>query len=191
MKVLIAGGGIGGLTLALTCHQLGIPFKVFEQVGALKPLGVGINLQPVAVRELYDLGLEEKVEQVGIRTRDFGLYTSKGLHVWTEHRGEWAGYAWPQYSIHRGHLHMLLYDTLIDRAGTECIATGMSAVGFENTSDGIALQLQSANGEDFLENGSVLVGADGIHSSIRRQMNPEEGDPVWGGSVLWRANQHH
>ena len=54
MTVLIAGAGIGGLTLGLTLHQLGIPFRIFEAVAELRPLGVGINLQPHASRELIE-----------------------------------------------------------------------------------------------------------------------------------------
>ena len=111
MTVLIAGGGIAGLALALTCQQLGVPFRVFESVTQIRPLGVGINLQPSAVRELCDLGLEQRLDGIGIRTRDYGLYTKKGLHIWTEPRGTWAGYAWPQYSVHRGKLQMLMWRT--------------------------------------------------------------------------------
>ena len=58
--VLIAGGGIGGMALALTLHQIGVPCIVYEAVDDLRPLGVGINLQPNAVRELYDLGFDDK-----------------------------------------------------------------------------------------------------------------------------------
>lgn len=90
--VLIAGGGIAGLALALTCHQIGVPFRVFESVTQIKPLGVGINLQPSAVRELADLGLESALDGIGVRTRDYGMYTQFGLHIWTEPRGLWAGY---------------------------------------------------------------------------------------------------
>ena len=104
MTVLIAGGGISGLALALSCHQVGIPFQVFEASSKMRPLGVGINLQPSAVRELFDLGLEDRLDEVGIRLKDYGLYTKKGLHVWTEPRGLDAGYNWPSYSVHRGRL---------------------------------------------------------------------------------------
>ena len=69
MTVLIAGGGIGGLTLALSLHQIGVPAKVFESVSELRPLGVGINVLPHAVRELIELGLHDKLDAAGVRTK--------------------------------------------------------------------------------------------------------------------------
>ncbi len=187
MTVLIAGGGIAGLTLALSCHQVGIPFRVFEASAQLRPLGVGINLQPNAVRELYDLGLEGALDRIGVRTRDYGLYSKCGLEVWTEPRGIAAGYDWPQYSVHRGHLHMMLLDELIARAGPEVVRTGHRVTGFRQTKDGAELHLTTSEGQATSETGSLVVGADGIHSAIRHQMNPQEGDPIWNGAVLWRA----
>lgn len=187
MTVLIAGGGISGLVLALSCHQVGIPFRVFEAVRTLKPMGVGINLQPSAVRELFDLGLAARLDEVGIRTGDYGMYSKRGLHIWTEPRGLAAGYHWPQYSVHRGQFHMMLYDELLRRAGPNCVSTGWSATGFDNTPGRAVLHLRSSRGETRTEAGTVLIGADGIHSALRRQMNPHEGDPLWGGAVLWRG----
>ena len=188
MTVLIAGAGIAGLSLALTCEQIGVPFKVFEATGALRPLGVGINLQPNAVRELFDMGLEETLSEIGVETREYGMFSKYGLEIWTEPRGRWAGYNWPQYSIHRGELQMLLHRTLVERAGSGCVETGWRACGFENNQDGAALHLvSSADGGSRTETGSLVVGADGIHSAIRAQMEPNEGPPVWGGAILWRA----
>ena len=187
MTVLIAGGGIGGLALALTCHQIGIPFKVFESVARIRPLGVGINLQPSAVRELTDLGLEASLDQIGVKTRDYGMYTKLGLHIWTEPRGTWAGYHWPQYSVHRGQLHMLLLEELRRRAGEACVECGWTATGFDNEDGQVALHLRDAGGYVRAERGNLLIGADGIHSAIRRQIVPDEGEPVWGGAVLWRG----
>ena len=74
MTVLIAGGGIGGLTLALSLHQIGVPAKVFESVAELKPLGVGINVLPHAVRELIELGLLDQLDAAGVRTLELAYY---------------------------------------------------------------------------------------------------------------------
>ncbi len=187
MTVLIAGGGIAGLALGLTCHQIGVPFKVFEAVPEIKPLGVGINLQPTAVRELYDLGLEHALPKIGVKTRDYGMYSKSGRQVWLEPRGTWAGYNWPQYSVHRGELHMMLHRTLIERAGAECVETGWSVQRFENTADGAVLHLTHRDGSQKQAEGAVAIGADGIHSAIRKQMQPDQGEPHWAGHVLWRG----
>ena len=189
--VLIVGAGIGGLSLALTCHQIGVPFRIFESASEIRPLGVGINIQPNAVRELIDLGLEGDLPNIGVKTQEFGLFTKHGLEIWTEPRGQWAGYNWPQYSVHRGKLQVLLHDKLEERVGGEhgnVVETGWRAQGFENTTDGVRLHLTHAlTGEKRIEHGSLAVGADGIHSAIRAQMQPDEGPPIWGGAVLWRG----
>lgn len=187
MTVLIAGGGIAGITLALTCHQIGVPFRLFEAARAVRPLGVGINLQPVAVRELFDLGLEDALPQIGIRTKDYGMHARYGQDVWTEPRGTWAGYKWPQYSVHRGKLLMLLYETLLERAGPQCIETGWRATGFTNHTDHTVLHLTGADAQTRDVQGSLIIGADGIHSTLRGQMVPDEGPPAWGGHILWRG----
>jgi 2-polyprenyl-6-methoxyphenol hydroxylase-like FAD-dependent oxidoreductase len=74
MTVLIAGGGIGGLTLALSLHQIGVAAKVFESVSEPKPLGVGINVLPHAVRELIELGLLDRLDASGMRTRELAFF---------------------------------------------------------------------------------------------------------------------
>ena len=183
MSILIAGGGIAGLTLGLTLHQIGVPFRIFEAAQALKPMGVGINLQPNAVRELFDLGLEAELDAIGVRTRQLGFYSKLGKTIWEEPRGTGAGYAWPQYSVHRGELQMMLFRALAERAGADCFETGARAAGFEKTADGAALLL--ADGRRI--EGALVVAADGIHSALRAQMVPEEGAPIWNGRILWRA----
>lgn len=186
MTVLIAGAGIAGLSLGLTLHQVGVPFKIFEKTSRLSPLGVGINLQPNAVRELFDLGLESLLDDIGIRTREYGFFSRTGREIWVEPRGTWAGYRWPQYSVHRGKLQMALLAELTARAGPDSVVTGHRAVGFENNADAVILRLENKRGPMDVE-GDFIVAADGIHSAIRAQMFPDEGAPIWNGAVLWRG----
>lgn len=180
--IQIAGGGIAGLVLGLTLHQLGLPFRIYERVAEPKPLGVGINLQPNAVRELFDLGLERQLDRIGIRTRQYGFYTKQGREIWVEPRGAAAGYAWPQFSLHRGQLQMLLLEELRARAG-DVIETGAAVAGFETTDTAATLILTDGR----RVTGDVAIAADGIHSAIRRQMVPTEGDPIWNGAIMWRG----
>jgi len=185
--IVIVGGGIAGLSLALTCHQIGAPFRVLEAARAIEPLGVGINLQPNAVRELFDLGLEQDLAAIGVETREYGLFSKRGRAIWTEPRGRFAGYRWPQYSVHRGALQMLLYRTLLERAGSASVETGWRATGFENVPGGAVVHLQAPDGATRSVLGSVVIGADGIHSALRAQMEPDEGPPIWAGAILWRG----
>ena len=108
-KVIVAGGGIGGLVTALCLHRAGAAVEVYEAAAEVRPLGVGINLQPHAVRVLHDLGLEEALACTAIETAEL-IYVNKfGQHIWQEPRGRAAGYVVPQYSIHRGELQMILH----------------------------------------------------------------------------------
>lgn len=181
--VVIAGGGIAGLCLALTCDQIGVPALVLESAAELRPLGVGINLQPNAVRELIDLGLEDELRTIGVETEEYGFYTKFGDEIWVEPRGRFAGYAWPQFSVHRGELQMLLYRAACRRLGSNRILTGRRVTGYENRDDHIEAVL--ADGDRVP--GAVLIGADGLHSAIRAQIVPGEGAPNWGGAILWRG----
>ncbi|PSL17502.1 flavin-dependent oxidoreductase [Shimia abyssi] len=186
--VLIAGGGIGGLSLALTLHQIGVPCTVFESVATLKPLGVGINLQPNAVRELFDLGIERaQMDRVGVPAREWALVGLNGNDIHSEPRGEMAGYNWPQYAVHRGKFHMLLYQTLLDRAGPSTVQLGARVTGYENTPDGVIAQITNADGTISTQSGALLIGADGIHSAVRAQMHPDQPPIHWGGVLMWRG----
>ena len=181
--ILIAGGGIAGLVMGLTLHQLGLPFQVFERVAEPRPLGVGINLQPNSIRELFDLGLEAELEAIGVRTRQYGFYSKSGREIWVEPRGLHAGYHWPQYSIHRGQFQMMLLRVLRERAGEGAVITGAGVAGYETSDTGATLILTDGRRFD----GDVILAADGIHSAIRKQMVPGEGDPIWNGAIMWRG----
>lgn len=186
MRVVIAGGGIAGLVMGLSLHQIGVPFRIFERVRTPRPLGVGINLQPTAVRELFSLGLEDVLDGIGVATQDYGFYTRTGVEIWTEPRGRHAGYHWPQYSVHRGQLQMALLETLIDRCGPDCVTFDAEVLAYRTTETGVELDTMQ-NGARRQHAGAMLVGADGIHSALRAQMYPEEGAPVWGGAIMWRG----
>ncbi len=187
MTVIVAGGGIAGMSMALTCHQLGIPVVVHESVKQLEPLGVGINLQPNAVRELFELDLQEPLAQIGVQAKEWALVGRNGNEVWAEPRGLDAGYLWPQYSVHRGRLQMLLYEEVIRRLGTQSVLTGSRLVSYESQADLIKCHFRNDSGEEAEVEGTVLIGADGLHSAVRSQMHPGEGPPVWGGPVMWRG----
>jgi len=186
--VLIAGGGIGGLSLALTLHQIGVTFTVFESVAKLRPLGVGINLQPNAVRELFNLGIgADDLDEIGLPVKEWALVGLNGNDIYAEPRGMTAGYNWPQYAVHRGKLHMLLYETLIERAGAHCVQLGHRVVGYETSDHGAVALLRSSDGIESQTSGTLLIGADGIHSKVRAQMHPDQPPIHWGGAVMWRG----
>ena len=186
--VLIAGGGIGGLSTALTLHQIGVPCVVLESVPALRPLGVGINLQPNAVRELYELGIgERELDGIGMQSKEWALVGLNGNDVYSEPRGLLAGYQWPQYSVHRGQFQMLLFDTAVRRLGGEVIRTGMRVAGYRNDPDGVTAFVQDRDGSQLELRGSLLIGADGLHSVVRAQMHPDQPPIQWGGAIMWRG----
>ena len=187
-RVIIAGGGIGGFTTALPLQQIGVPCVVIEQVAELKPLGVGINLQPNAVRELMDLGFTAKdMNTFGVEAREWALVGRQGQEIYAEPRGTDAGYHWPQYAAHRGQFHMALYQRFREFAGDASIRLGARATAYHTLDDGrVKVTLDTGNGSDEVT-GRLLIGADGIHSAIRAQMHPQQPPIHWGGAILWRG----
>lgn len=186
--VLIAGGGIGGLAMALTLHQIGVPFRVFEASREMRPLGVGINLQPHGVRELLDLGITEAdLDTVGLPAQEWALVGLNGREVHAEPRGRFAGYDWPQYAVHRGQFHMMLCRRLLERAGADCVTLGARVTGYRHDGAGVVASVARADGTVDEVAGCLLIGADGIHSRIRAQMHPDQPPIHWGGAVMWRG----
>ena len=186
--VPIAGGGIGGLVVALTLHQVGVPCIVFEAVAELQPLGVGINLQPNAVRELYDLGLgAEALDTVGLQAREWALVGRNGNDVYAEPRGLLAGYRWPQYAVHRGALQMLMLRAVQQRLGPDAVRMGQRVTGYRNEADGVTALLETRDGTRHEVPGRLLIAADGLHSAVRAQMHPTQPPIQWGGAIMWRG----
>lgn len=190
--VLVAGGGIAGLVLALTCHQIGIRAEVLESSRELQPLGVGINLQPNATRELFELGLEHEVRAIGVETASYGFFTKFGDEIWVEPRGVRAGYRFPQLSVHRGDLQMMLYRAAQQRLGADRVQVASRVIGYENVDDHVQaiVERRDPDGEVIgIERvaGSVLIGADGLNSAVRAQIAPDQGPPHWNGAIMWRG----
>ncbi|MBH0116693.1 flavin-dependent oxidoreductase [Salinibacterium sp. NG253] len=187
MRVVIAGAGIGGLATALSLHDAGISdVTILESVAELRPLGVGINLLPHAVRELTELGLGDNLAALGVPTSTLSYYNCFGHPIWSEPRGRAAGYAWPQYSVHRGELQMLLRDAVNERL-PGAIVLGSAVVNTTAIGEKQSVTIRARNGEERTEVADVLIAADGIHSAVRKQRYPAEGDPVWNGLMLWRG----
>ncbi len=187
MTVIIAGAGIGGLALALSLHEIGVPCQVYESVDELRPLGVGINVQPHAIKELEAMGLLPALDAIAVRTQEVGYFNAQGQKIWAEPRGTWAGYRWPQLSIHRGRLQFALLDAVRERLGPDAVTTGARVTGWRSTTDGVEVELEDRAGAASTVTGAALVGCDGIHSAVRRRMYPDEGLPRWSGTMLWRG----
>jgi 5-methylphenazine-1-carboxylate 1-monooxygenase len=183
VHVLICGGGIGGLTLALSLHAADIDdVEIFEAAPVVAELGVGINVLPHAVRELTELGLADDLAAAGLATGELVMFNKHGQRIWGEPRGRAAGYQWPQYSIHRGRLLGLLYRAVLDRLGHERLHTASRVVRCDE-----AGAMEVAGTITGIVAGDVVVGADGVHSTIRAQLYPAEGPVLWNGQTLWRA----
>ena len=189
MTILIAGGGIAGLTAALSLHQIGVDCRVFESVANPRPLGVGINVLPHAVRELTELGLQDALAATAIPTAELAYYNKHGQRIWSEPRGLGAGYNWPQFSIHRGELQLILLQAARDRLGPDRILTGHHLLGWEHTGAGVRARFVDKETGSRLPDadGDLLIAADGIHSVVRQTLYPNEGPPIWNGAILWRG----
>lgn len=185
--IIIAGAGPGGLALALALHARGMPTVVYEAVGELRPLGVGINLLPHSVRVLHGLGLREALEAIAVRTAELRYYNRHGQLIWGEPRGVAAGYVFPQYSIHRGRLQLLLYREALDRLGPEQFHSGHALEDWEERDGGIVARFRTVAGRVVAVDGAGLVAADGIHSAARQRLYPDEGPPIASGRILWRG----
>ncbi|MEE9427267.1 MAG: flavin-dependent oxidoreductase [Paracoccaceae bacterium] len=189
MKVLIAGAGIGGLTLALMLHQRGIKTQLFERAAKVQEVGVGINTLPHAIKELAALDLLAPLDAIAMRTRELRYLTRQGQEVWRDLRGLHDGHDAPQFSIHRGKFQKVLYDAVLKRLGPNSVKTGSRFTGFVQDESGVAAHfVDNIDGASSrTERGDILICADGIHSAGRKIFYPNEGPPSWNGVVMWRG----
>jgi 2-polyprenyl-6-methoxyphenol hydroxylase-like FAD-dependent oxidoreductase len=178
------------MALALSLHDAGFDeVDVYESAPAVKELGVGINVLPHAVRELDELGLLDELGAIAVPTAELTFYSSRGQRIWSEPRGLAAGYRWPQLSIHRGRLLGVLHRAVLARLGPARVHTGHHLAGFECRDRMVQLDFvdRASEGARARVEADLLVGCDGIHSTVRRKLVPDEGPPRWNGITMWRG----
>src|SRR5260221_11167443 len=189
MDVLIIGAGVGGLTLGLMLHQAGIPCRIYEAAPEIKPLGVGINLLPHAMKELSTLGLEETLAARGVLTAEAVFFNRFGQLIHQEPLGRGAGYDWPQVSIHRGDLQAALVDAFIARAGAGRLMLGWQCTKVEDDGGAATAHFRRMATQEPLmpQRRAAVIACDGIHSTVRKQLYPDAGEPIYSAATIWRG----
>ncbi|GIH15347.1 flavin-dependent oxidoreductase [Rugosimonospora africana] len=186
-SVLILGAGIGGLTTALQLHRVGLRAQVLETVERFAPVGVGINILPHASQQLGELGLAPALSRVAVLTRESVFFNRFGQLAYREPAGLDAGYADPQYSIHRADLHQILLDAVVDRLGEDAVLTGHRVVRVDQDDRRATATARRPDGSTVTVAADVVVAADGIRSVARAQLYPNEGPPRYSGVMMWRG----
>jgi 2-polyprenyl-6-methoxyphenol hydroxylase-like FAD-dependent oxidoreductase len=191
MKIAIVGAGIGGLSLALALHRQGLAADLYETVPEVREIGVGITLLPHAMRELAELGLQAQLEAAGIENLESVFFNRFGQFIYREPRGRHAGYELPEIGIHRGKLHRILYEAVLDRLGAQRMHLDHRCVGVEQDASGAtALFRDSTDVAQPSVQADVVVACDGVNSAVRRQFYPHE-KPAFGGINTWRGVTVH
>jgi 5-methylphenazine-1-carboxylate 1-monooxygenase len=192
MEVAIIGGGVGGLATALYLQREGVACTVYESAPRFSELGVGINLQPHAIRLLDELGLMAALAKVAVEPKETCFFNRHGQLIHREKLGRAAGYQWPQFSIHRGDLHDAFLAAVRERVGPQSVILGRRCVGVEQDEDRVTLHWQDAQGRNAgATHADVAIACDGVHSTIRRQFYPDEGSFVFGGINMWRGSTRY
>ncbi|PRH76491.1 flavin-dependent oxidoreductase, partial [Streptomyces solincola] len=187
-RIIVAGAGIGGLATALSLFSAGLrDIRLLEGCAHLRPVGAGVNLQPAAVRELTELGLDAPIAAQAVATARLEFHHRYGGTIWSEPRGRDAGYHWPQFSVHRARLQSVLLQAVVRRLGPAALTTDWRMRGYEHTAGphGPGVRVHAA-GRPPLE-ADLLIAADGVNSTARAVMYPGEGPPLANGIGMWRG----
>lgn len=190
--IAIIGGGIAGLALAIGLHQRGIQSRVYEVAPEVKELGVGITILPHAMRELSTLGLRDQLTAAGVENYDSTFFNRFGQLIYKEPRGLRAGYPFPEFGIHRGRLHTILYSAARERLGPDAIETNRKCVGVEQDETGVTIALQETTSGKSVSavRAGFVIACDGINSAVRRQFYPSE-ELGFEGINTWRGVARH
>ncbi|MEI9804417.1 MAG: FAD-dependent monooxygenase [Pseudolabrys sp.] len=182
MDVAIVGGGICGLSLALNLRQRGIAAKVYERSPEMKPLGVGITLLPHAMREFTALGIGDQLLAAGIENRESCFFNRFGQLIYKEPRGKFAGYQYPEVGIHRGTLHLILFEAARAKLGPDAILLDHEATAVDQDDSGATLHFRKRESV----RADVAIACDGINSPLRKQFYPDD-KVAFAGINTWRG----
>jgi 5-methylphenazine-1-carboxylate 1-monooxygenase len=188
MFVAIVGGGICGLSLALNLKERGIACRVYERAPEIKQLGVGITLLPHAMREFTTLGLGDELLEAGIENRDCRFFNRFGQLIYCEDRGRFAGYPFPEVGIHRGRLHVILYEAVQKRLGQGSVVTDSECVSLEQDDAGATVSFKQTSTGKPRESvrADVVIACDGINSVLRKQFYRND-KVAFSGINTWRG----
>jgi len=178
--ILIAGAGIGGLTLAVALKRRGVPVTILEREPEIRPAGAGLALSPNAMVALGHLGVAESVERAGALIAKSAILDSTGRTLGAEFDvGQLAKeLGAPIVALHRARLH----EVLLGAAGPGIVRTGVSVVRYECAENHVTVVCSDGTRMQ----GDLLVGADGLRSAIRAQLIGD-GDPDYAGYTSWRG----
>jgi 2-polyprenyl-6-methoxyphenol hydroxylase-like FAD-dependent oxidoreductase len=189
MDIAIIGGGIGGLAAALKLHAVGFHPVVYEAAAELKPLGVGIAIHPYGIKELAEIGLEGILAATAVEAKDSIYFNRFGQQIYADKIGRPAGYDHSPYLVHRGLLQMILYRAVLERLGPDAVRLGRACIGLEQDDSRVTVLFKSGGQGAVIEpvRADIVVGADGVRSTVRATLFPNLARPHYSGITLWRG----